>query len=246
MLSLALWTVASNSLLQAVRRRARRRQSKFVELISADLTQCRVRFGSEIVQFQLTLPPDTIEPIFSGAAWAGTVVWPAAIFLANYLNQTNSCGGRVVIELGAGVGVPGIAAGLLGAEKVYLTEQPPLSDLLNINIKQASKLGRLEVFTFDWYEPPAKLVNECEVVLISDCIYEGLYGDSWKALASVLNDLLNSHETFALNSVERRKEDGIDSFITHCQEHYGIISELKREVITRERHIQLYEMRRQA
>lgn len=45
-----------------------------------------------------------MEPLFSGAAWAGTIVWDAAIELANLLlsNRFNVQNCKVV-ELGAGM-----------------------------------------------------------------------------------------------------------------------------------------------
>jgi predicted nicotinamide N-methyase len=119
------------------------------------LKRCSVRWEGihiahttkEDVEFGLDLSfrEDCIEPLFSGGCWAGTVVWDASLLLSDYLiqhrdtlltsrdtNDETKCPPRVV-ELGAGVGVPGMTAALLGAE-VLLTEQDPLYSLLGRNV----------------------------------------------------------------------------------------------------------------
>jgi predicted nicotinamide N-methyase len=103
-----------------------------IQVIRTTHTHCTIqlipqneRIQNRQICFSLTLQAVDIEPLFSGAAWAGTVVWPACIYLANYLCRQRK-GLKRVIELGSGLGVPGIVAGLLGAESVWLTEQDPL------------------------------------------------------------------------------------------------------------------------
>lgn len=52
---------------------------------------------------------DELAPLFSGAAWAGTLLWDAAIyltrhFLATYSDQLQSPTNKLrVLELGAGM-----------------------------------------------------------------------------------------------------------------------------------------------
>nr|XP_057907834.1 protein N-lysine methyltransferase METTL21A [Doryrhamphus excisus] len=63
------------------------------------------------------------------------VVWDAAVVLCMYLelNQV-SLQGKVAIELGAGTGLVGIVAALLGA-KVTITDRMPALDFLSANVK---------------------------------------------------------------------------------------------------------------
>jgi predicted nicotinamide N-methyase len=220
----------------------------FVETIRTTLSTSVVRVGHAEISFELTLPPDAIEPLFSGAAWAGTVIWQASLFLANYLQSERRCHGRLVLELGAGVGVPGIVAGMLGAKRVILTEQPPLDELLGRNIAKIFRddeklMSRYSIMTLDWREPIPPEVASLDLILISDCIYEGLYGDVWKDLAKVLNALLTDKNR-ALNCVERRKGDGIDSFVKYCEEMFLIRSSLVSRRVSPEKVIELYEMRK--
>ncbi|CAN0522339.1 unnamed protein product [Ectocarpus sp. 12 AP-2014] len=46
-----------------------------------------------------------MAPIFSGACWAGTVVWPAALDLCDYMSEhlRQALVGATVVELGCGM-----------------------------------------------------------------------------------------------------------------------------------------------
>ncbi|XP_068165152.1 protein N-lysine methyltransferase METTL21A [Antennarius striatus] len=63
------------------------------------------------------------------------VVWDAAVVLCVYLEMGQvDLKGKAAIELGAGTGLVGIVAALLGA-KVTLTDREPALDLLSANVK---------------------------------------------------------------------------------------------------------------
>ena len=53
-----------------------------------------------------------------------------------------------------------------------------------------------------------------DVVLNCDCVYEPLYGLSWKFLAETIDELMKLNpKTVMLTSLERRKADGVDKFL---------------------------------
>ncbi|KAM7375275.1 hypothetical protein PAMA_014393 [Pampus argenteus] len=63
------------------------------------------------------------------------VVWDAAVVMCMYLELGQvELKGKVAIELGAGTGLVGIVAALLGA-KVTITDREPALDFLSANIK---------------------------------------------------------------------------------------------------------------
>ena len=74
--------------------------------------EMRVTFPSLGRSLELTLIQSEfeIEPIFSGAAWAGSVFWAAAQVLVEKLLLTGEepVAGRSVLELGCGLGIPGM------------------------------------------------------------------------------------------------------------------------------------------
>ena len=61
--------------------------------------------------------------------------------------------------------------------------------------------------------------TDFDIVLNCDCVYEPLYGDSWKLLVECIDELLKQNpKTIAITSVERRNADQIDEFLKALQE----------------------------
>ena len=179
------------------------------------------------LRLDLRMSENELEPIFSGAAWAGTVFWRAAIQLCEQqlLRSPHCWRGKHVIELGCGIGVPGMIAALLGA-RVVLTEQPTLVDLLERNIAAnfAADDGLLPpsaaVLSWEHQSEAAKVLPPgraaFDVILCADCVFEPLYGTSWKPLSATI-DALSDARTVVLLAVERRPSaaapDGVGLFL---------------------------------
>mmetsp|Transcript_25812 Transcript_25812/g.79413 ORF Transcript_25812/g.79413 Transcript_25812/m.79413 type:complete len:271 (-) Transcript_25812:58-870(-) len=172
------------------------------------------------------LTPDTIEPIFSGAAWAGTVLWRAAVSLVEVLLEEDPSLGSVV-EVGCGLGAPGmVCRTVLGADKVVLTEQRNLVELARRNA-DANGLTDVQALELDWSRQRARELRRrvffqqenafFDLVLCCDCVYVPLYGDSWKLLVETLDELAGPTSRVMV-SVERRRvggggTDGVDLFL---------------------------------
>jgi hypothetical protein len=56
-----------------------------------------------------------------------------------------------------------------------------------------------------------------DVIIVCDCVYEPLYGQSWRRLALVLKLLAQARTTEVWISLERRTGDGIDNFLQHLE-----------------------------
>lgn len=117
----------------------------------------------------------------------GTFVWPAAHILAKYLEQMGVLlAGKRVCELGAGVGLTGIIAALLGAE-VTLTDTEVILPLLVATVADlsiqlpcelAAHLQGVKVEAYDWNETPVfghEGKDAFDVLIISDCVLPKLY-----------------------------------------------------------------------
>jgi len=133
-----------------------------------------------------------------------------------------------VIELGCGLGVPGMVAAVLGARLVALTEQSNLVSLLDRNIKanflsDSTNNPRIVARELDWCaEQAIALRNELldgepfDIVLSCDCVYIPLYGDSWRALVDAIIAVAGP-KSLVLVAVERRYvqggTDGVDLFL---------------------------------
>ncbi|XP_066513265.1 protein N-lysine methyltransferase METTL21A-like [Hoplias malabaricus] len=83
------------------------------------------------------------------------VVWDAAVVLCMYLELGHvDLKGKTVIELGAGTGLVGIVAALLGA-KVKITDRKPALEFLSANVRENIPLdlqGAVQVSELTWGE----------------------------------------------------------------------------------------------
>ncbi|XP_063860985.1 protein N-lysine methyltransferase METTL21D-like isoform X1 [Scylla paramamosain] len=134
----------------------------------------------------------------------GCVVWDAAIVLAKYLEvrekgKRKLLKGSSVVELGAGTGCVGLAAALLGASHVTLTDLPELLPLLKINCAQNTPNihGVAEVQQLTWGNThQIQAIEVPDVILLADCIY---YGESLEPLVSTVRSLSSSTTTVIMS-----------------------------------------------
>lgn len=97
-------------------------------------------------------------------------LWPSALGMAQFLLKRNIIqAGQSVLELGCGLGLPGIVAGKLGARVTLSDYLLPALDFAKSNWD----LNNQEEVTstlLDWREPDPRLA--AEVLLASDITYE--------------------------------------------------------------------------
>jgi hypothetical protein len=179
--------------------------------------------ASRALSLTTKLDETEIAPLFSGTQWAGTRLWKAAVLALEYLleHHSDSGGPKSLLELGCGLGVPGMLWHLLHEEKnkVVITDQPALLSQLQENVgNNFAGNDSIQPKALSWSEEGlSKLLEECgnfDICLNCDCIYEPLYGrDSWEALADVLGSMAKkSPNTLLVTSVERRRGDGLENF----------------------------------
>ncbi len=112
-------------------------------------------------------------------------IWPAAHALAEVV-AAHDLRGRSVLELGAGLALPSLAAARAGGDVVASDADPrPLA-----LIEEAARLNGLTLRTAvaDWNRPPAHLTGQrFELVLAADVLYEP---PSTDALATLLPRLV--------------------------------------------------------
>lgn len=176
-----------------------------------------------------------LEPIFSGACWAGTVFWPAAVRLIEHelLPARSELAGQTVLELGCGLGVPGMIAALLGAGEVILTEQAQLVPMLERNVASNEfpqspptvaelSWGSDEAHAFLAARAAAGVRNRLDWIVCCDCVFEPLYGESWKLLCDSLLVLAPDAQTRVFISLERRSEDGVEHFLDRLRADFNL------------------------
>ncbi|XP_069565155.1 histone-arginine methyltransferase METTL23 [Brachyistius frenatus] len=114
--------------------------------------------------------PEVLDPQY------GMYVWPCAAVLAQYLwTHREELRGKTVLELGAGVSLPGVVAARCGAQ-VILSDAPDRPLCLQ-NCRRscdANGLGDVAVLGLTWGQvsPDLVLLPRLDVVLGSDVFYE--------------------------------------------------------------------------
>ncbi|XP_034047121.1 methyltransferase-like protein 23 [Thalassophryne amazonica] len=114
--------------------------------------------------------PEVLDPQY------GMYVWPCAVVLAQYLwTHREELKGKTVLELGAGVSLPGVVAAKCGA-KVILSDNANTPRCLD-NCRRSCKANGLNdvlVLGLTWGEisPDLVLLPKLDFILGSDVFYE--------------------------------------------------------------------------
>lgn len=132
--------------------------------------------------------PTELDSLTSGSCdhVTGVGIWPACISLAAVLEQkyARSTSQLNVLELGAGVGVAGIALAKLGATVTLTDNDPAVLSLLQRNIQQNGVTARAKVAQLDWAQRES--FSSCldakgpplDLIIGADLVYGGpLHGE---------------------------------------------------------------------
>jgi len=161
----------------------------------------------------------------------GHVVWDAALLLARWLEQAPASllAGRRVVEVGAGVGLVGLAAAARGAH-VLLTDMAgalPLTELnagANVDLVRRGR-GSVAVRPLEWGNAAELAALQAElrhqppdVLLASDVVYDN---DLFAPLVGVLAALAGPQTTVLLAARERHGCD-FDLFLRLLAEPFEV------------------------
>jgi hypothetical protein len=198
------------------------------------------------------LSEDAIAPLFDGTQWAGTRVWKAAIVALEYCLEhyapTTTTTKTSMLELGCGLGVPGMLWHLLLDQRVVVTDQPDLVSQLDANLQRnfpdsssssssTSNDNTIQAQALSWSAEGIRALllqqqqsSSFDICLNCDCIYEPLYGrDAWEALSDVLSVIATeSPSTILVTSVERRNGDGLEHFLERLEGTGTVVTPIQR------------------
>jgi predicted nicotinamide N-methyase len=100
--------------------------------------------------------------------WAD--LWPSALGLSRYIAETGTIKpGTKVLEIGCGLGLPGVVAGMMGAEVTFTDYMPEPLDLARMNWKMNNN-HRASFELLDWRNGMIK--SDAGIILASDVAYE--------------------------------------------------------------------------
>lgn len=206
------------------------------------------------------LEEDDLAPLFDGSRWAGTRLWGAAVraiqYISGHLPDANlsdhqinismdDCSSTTMLELGCGLGVPGMIFHMLGGN-VVLTDQADILSQLEKNVatfledSTNNKHNTIQAKPLSWsredihqlLEQLGRSSDGFDIVLDCDCVYEPLYGKSWHLLNETIDELLKINpKCTVISSMERRQGDGIDVCLEERRdmEHVGAVEKIWSE-----------------
>ncbi|KAK9094914.1 hypothetical protein Scep_026383 [Stephania cephalantha] len=119
----------------------------------------------------------------TGRTLTGSWVWDSALVLSEWMaselgRAELNLHGKTIIELGAGMGIPGLTAARLGATRVILTDIAPLLPGLRRNIELNGLEDRVEVRELVWGLDESTVSQRDEsrevlnLVLMSDVFFD--------------------------------------------------------------------------
>ena len=141
-----------------------------VELAGRSLTLLRPPSADELID-EAAFAVDDFLPY-----WAE--LWPSGVALAAHVGRRD-LRGRRVLELGAGLGLPSLAAALRGADVLATDWAEDAVALLQANAARNGVALRVEVARWD---DPARFGSGWDLVLAADVLYEARNADQLLAL----------------------------------------------------------------
>ena len=95
-------------------------------------------------------------------------LWEAAIVLSRFMTNLNPAPGTTVLELGAGLGAPGLAAAALGCSVTLTDYEEIILDFAKVSAA-ASQLDNVRFELLDWLEPPE--MEQYDIILGAEILF---------------------------------------------------------------------------
>lgn len=144
-------------------------------------------------------------------------LWPAALALSRLLWEGPSLAGKSVLELGAGLGMPGVVAGLKGAN-VLQTDYIPEALAVAKQTAQMNNADGIRTAVADWRNFE---INECfDLIIGSDIMY---HPDLNPYLKTIFQSNLKPGGQIIMADAGRN--DSLDFVRTLDQEGWGVTEE---------------------
>ena len=203
------------------------------DAVGAALKKTTVRCGDHAMTLFVRAPDSKLAPPADGADAdaTGLELWGGGRYLANFLTiRPGVVKGCRVLELGAGVGLPGLVAARCGAAEVLLTDGDARAvKLLEKNVAANPSECPVEaaVLAYGAAPPPPSESNLPTVVLAADALYVSKhcapFGDTLNAALQTPKDVCYlAHEPRRAWSqgpngpVQDATDDVLDAFLDLC------------------------------
>lgn len=162
-----------------------------------------------------------LSPLWSDGTWTGSLIWDSAVYASDMLLTdawANRLRGKSLLELGCGLGLPGLVGHAMGASPVLLTDRRVVVELvqdgLTANGHPQSEIRAVELAWSD--EAAASFKAEHlegkapDCIIACDCIFAPIFGSAFLLLQMLL--AFAAPSTIMLVILERRDDDGAEPF----------------------------------
>ncbi|KAH9253644.1 hypothetical protein BASA81_008262 [Batrachochytrium salamandrivorans] len=190
-----------------------------MQVVHQSCDKATVQFGGERIDFVLGGSEADLAPLFSGSFWSA-MIWQRSVdlmceYIASHVDEFEN---RVVLELGCGLGVPGITAGLVAhASQVILTDREDDLRQLRRSVEGSPALRRFELVNLDWSQtgiPHPQVDSRAEVILAVECISADAYGrESLDGLVRAIAKVARAGAVLYVCSCRREDTDGLDEVL---------------------------------
>lgn len=111
-------------------------------------------------------------------------LWEAALILGHLLDGMEEAGGKSLLELGAGLGVPGLVAAAKGYRVTMSDYQEVILDFERVSAA-ANGLDNIDFRLIDWFDPPK--LAKYDVIVAAEILYRE---DFFEPLLKIFKSLL--------------------------------------------------------
>ena len=169
---------------------------------------------------------DPFEDVSTFPFWVR--LWEAALVLADLMgNMPVSSSGRL-LELGAGLGAPGLAAAVAGHQVTLSDYEPHILDFERVSAA-ANGLNNVEFRIIDWNKPPK--MEKFETIIGAEILFRE---DFFKPLLKIFRRYLAPGGTiFLAHNSDRRS---LAPFLEMASEHFQI-GTIPRKITSEDREI---------
>ncbi|KAF9970936.1 hypothetical protein BGZ73_006200 [Actinomortierella ambigua] len=126
---------------------------------------------------------------------------------------------RLILELGSGTGLVGLyAAKLFTGCTVHITDQIPMMQIMDANIRLNELQQSTHALELNWGEPKPESAPIPDVILLADCVYHEV---AFQPLVQTLKDYSTKDTCILLAYKKRRKAD--KRFFNILRKHFDCV-----------------------
>jgi predicted nicotinamide N-methyase len=157
-------------------------------------------------------------------------IWEASVMMANFMASLKPEPGQRILELGAGLAVPGIAAAIGGHNVTVTDYEDEILDFVRVSSLVNECHENVTTARLDWLDPDVEGLGKFDIIIGSEILFHEKF---FAPLYKVINSLIAENGiVFMAHNRERRS---LAPFLKLCSEHFDIAAQKKTLVVGRKK-----------